>query len=176
MMHVCCTLGPLLHQQEPAAEASSSSSSSRPVAAAGLGREWVALVAKCLLHISGWLQQQPAAHLLEVADKTAVPAEIQIYWAAVHENAQPAAQALMYSWGGVQLTKLLQRVTEDTPLQLLLRCCSFAVSWLTEQLPAVGLPGGDVQPSACDRQRSSCCSRQQMPAVHCRGWQSDCSN
>jgi hypothetical protein len=147
MMHVCCTLGSLLHQQEPAAEAlhSSSSSSSRPVAAAGMRRKWVVLVAKCLLHISGWLQQQPAARFLVEADNTTVPAAKRICLAVARTNVQ---MLMRLSWGGVQLTELLQRVTEDTPLQLLLRCCSFAAEWLTEQLPEGCLLGGDVQPLA----------------------------
>jgi hypothetical protein len=137
MMHVCCTLESLLYAQESAAAPISSSSSSRPVAAAGQGREWVVLVAKCLLHISGWLQQQPATSFSAAADKTTA----RILWAN-HADVQTLNG---HCWG-VQLTEMLQRITEDTPLQLLLRCCSCAVSWLTEQLPVVGMPGGNVQP------------------------------
>jgi hypothetical protein len=151
MMHVCCTLGSLLHQQEPAAEVTNSSSGSRPAAAAGLGREWVVLVAKSLLHISGWLQQQPAARFLQgVEDETTAPAAMRALWAAGAD----VQEVLCASRQGVQLlcrTEQLQRMqcalAEYTPLQLLLRCCSCAVSWLTEQLPVVGVPGGDVQQS-----------------------------
>jgi hypothetical protein len=133
---LCCNLGTLLTKQTPVQLAGSNSSShgstSRVTSAAGPGREWMVLSAKCMLHLSTWLQQQPSTAITAAAFST---------FADTVEKASPVGgfchMALMLEHGyGERVICQLKSIMHTSSLVLVLHSAVRTVRWLGQQLLA----------------------------------------
>jgi hypothetical protein len=151
LARVSCDIGTLLAQpcrQQPAAESGCGSSSSisggsSSAGAAGASRQFVVLAAKCLLHMSSWLQQRTGEGLITASlERTGVDGQ---KW---QEQADSPLVIKLFSWGGMQLQQLLDSYESTTQLQQLLHGCIYTTDWLLQQLSVAGVAGQDGQQAA----------------------------
>jgi hypothetical protein len=138
LARVCCDFGTLLAQPsrlQPAGESMYSSNAG----AAGAATEFMVLAAKCLLHISSWLQQQRGEAL--------ITASLERPGSQKKEEARANTVRVieLYSWGGMQLQQLLDCHKTTSQLQRLLHGCIYTTGWLLQQLSESGVTGQDEQ-------------------------------
>jgi hypothetical protein len=142
---MCCSLGKLLSEQTPAQVAESSSSNgstSGGSSAARPGSDWMVLAAKCMLHVTTWLQQQPSTAITAAAVSTyrntgevkqkAGPAAAFCHMAMLLEQCQDAEQ------GSCQLVGR----AHTSSLVLVLHTAMRTVRWLSRQLLASSISVG----------------------------------
>jgi hypothetical protein len=154
---LCCELGTVLSQQmpaQPAASSSSSSSSQVTGAPAGPAREWVMLAAKCMLHMSEWLLQQPHQAIAATAFSTSEGA-LKAKAAAGQGCMAGTAGAychmalLLQQWHtSKQDGSQLLNDAHSSSLVLVLYGAVRTVRWLRQQLLADGLPGDSNRQAA----------------------------